>query len=327
MSKKMLSVAETAARIEAGARLAIAGDEALLRALPPGTWIGGTIPYFMSEDGGQCTTEALYVDELPQSEGALRIAAYGPDELAHIPRDAYERGYSLIILPAATPVHERFAKEAPEYEGMFLHPLVGWVAGVKLDDIGRVTPKVFEGPTGAVHEDAAVVLHVELPPAQTAIVDIVNVFEQGQGDTLTFDATGFQPEMVRVNGGEPQSFAAYLRAQGVDTRLPLVADYAGAMVNVSLQSVPEGDGAVALYAPVFEGVEYRFAQPVADYVETFTAAIPGTVPGVRFSCNCILNYVYSGLEGRRTGTLTGPMTFGEIAYQLLNQTMVYLRVE
>ncbi len=38
----------------------------------------------------------------------------------------------------------------------------------------------------------------------------------------------------------------------------------------------------------------------------------------------MLNYVYGKLEGRHTGKLTGPITFGEIAYQLLNQTLVYL---
>ena len=46
-----------------------------------------------------------------------------------------------------------------------------------------------------------------------------------------------------------------------------------------------------------------------------------------FSCNCILNYLYSELEGKKTGGITGPITFGEIAYQLLNQTMVYLTIE
>ena len=35
-----------------GKSLILAGDEALLRALPRGAWIGGTIPYFMSREGG-----------------------------------------------------------------------------------------------------------------------------------------------------------------------------------------------------------------------------------------------------------------------------------
>jgi hypothetical protein len=41
----------------------------------------------------------------------------------------------------------------------------------------------------------------------------------------------------------------------------------------------------------------------------------------------VLNYLHGSLEGRRTGSLQGPMTFGEIAYQLLNQTLVQITVE
>lgn len=47
---------------------------------------------------------------------------------------------------------------------------------------------------------------------------------------------------------------------------------------------------------------------------------------VVFSCNCILNYLFSNLENKKTGAFVGPVTFGEIAYQLLNQTLVYLEI-
>lgn len=46
-----------------------------------------------------------------------------------------------------------------------------------------------------------------------------------------------------------------------------------------------------------------------------------------FSCNCTLNFLYSELEGKRTGQLVGPVAFGEIAYQGLNQTLVYLQID
>jgi hypothetical protein len=46
-----------------------------------------------------------------------------------------------------------------------------------------------------------------------------------------------------------------------------------------------------------------------------------------FSCNCILNFLYGELEGKSIGTFTGPVTFGEIAYQLVNQTLVYVKAE
>ena len=45
-----------------------------------------------------------------------------------------------------------------------------------------------------------------------------------------------------------------------------------------------------------------------------------------FSFNCILNYLYGNLNGKKIPPYTGPVTFGEIAYQLVNQTLVYCEI-
>ena len=111
-----------------------------------------------------------------------------------------------------------------------------------------------------------------------------------------------------------------------DPKLPLTANYNGSIVNVSIQSVDEGNGVVQLYAPVFPGVEYKFGSPLADYVGAMQQAVETHTEDAAFSCNCILNYLYAGLEGKRTGRITGPITFGEIAHQLLNQTIVQLYI-
>ena len=76
--------------------------------------------------------------------------------------------------------------------------------------------------------------------------------------------------------------------------------------------------------PSVPDIEYRLAKPVNDYLGAFQEALGSVETDKVFGCNCVLNYLYSGLEGRRSEGFTGPMTFGEIAYQLLNQTMVYL---
>jgi hypothetical protein len=110
-------------------------------------------------------------------------------------------------------------------------------------------------------------------------------------------------------------------------RLPLVADYFGARVNVSFQSVDPTKREVRFYAPVFAGVSYKHAKPLHDYVQQFTEMLPSHLSKhPAFSCNCVLNYLYSELEGKRTGKITGPTTFGEVVYQLLNQTVAYLTV-
>jgi hypothetical protein len=64
---------------------------------------------------------------------------------------------------------------------------------------------------------------------------------------------------------------------------------------------------------------------VPDYVQAFRSATAGLSRDVPFACNCILNFLYGKMEGEHVG-LPGPLTFGEIAFQLLNQTMVYCDV-
>jgi hypothetical protein len=42
----------------------------------------------------------------------------------------------------------------------------------------------------------------------------------------------------------------------------------------SFQEVDAEKGVVKLYAPVFTGVKYRIAEPVADYIGSFGNALP-----------------------------------------------------
>jgi hypothetical protein len=321
----LMTTQEVVAKIKSGATLYLAGDEQLLAQLPKGNWIGGTIPYFMDTDGGTFSQDKIFVQEQSAQITSTVIKNYGVDALPMIASDSPDDGFSIVIIPGMSAAHARYAEDAPDYPGLFMKQIVGWIAGVDLADIGKVAPKVYNGVTGQALLDQAVVLHATLAPGKMAVVGIVNLFEQGDGDVLRFETDGFTVENCLVNG-QAKNFAAYLVDSEVDTLLPLVADYHGEMINVSLQRIDSDTGKVELYAPVFRGVEYRVAKPVTNYIEAFTARLPLNLAQPEFTCNCILNYLYSGLEGKRTGSLTGPVTFGEIAYQLLNQTLVYLQV-
>lgn len=321
----LMTLDQVAEKLQAGATLYLAGDESLLAQLPRGQWIGGTIPYFMDVSGGTFSRERIFVQEQSAPLEGHAIRSYGVESLAEIAKDSPEHGFSIVIIPGLSHAHAQYAHHAPDYEGLFMKSIVGWIAGVDLVDLGKAAPKVFNGASGEVIVDGAVALHATLPPGKIATVGILNLFEQGEGDVFRFERDGFSAEMCLVNG-EPMNFAAYLKRHEIDTRLPLVADYHGEMINVSFQSVDADAGRVDFYAPVFGEVEYRLAKPVPHYVEAFSAQIPGHVVRPEFSCNCILNYLYSELEGKKTGALTGPVTFGEIAYQLLNQTLVYLQI-
>ncbi|WP_319780112.1 DUF6976 family protein [Maridesulfovibrio sp.] len=328
MNQVLCSIKETMDMIADGKTLLIAGDETLLAKLPKGKWIGGTIPYFISTSkGGLVTQEQVFVTDISDVAASVTLKKYDQDDLGNVYVDAGDGGFSFIIIPASSPAHVSFALNAPNYKDFGSQPLVGWISGVLLDDLGKVKPKVFSGATGNSYEDEALVMHVDLIPGKTVDVGIVNIFEQAEGDTLTFNQDAFATEYVMVNGVK-KNFAEYIAEQGLDTKLPLVADYYGALINTSFQAVSAEDG-VSFYAPVFSGVRYKHAKSLSDYAAAFSKQLmDNNVAGkkIAFSCNCILNYLYSELEGKKTDPFVGPITFGEIAYQLLNQTLVYVDI-
>jgi len=324
MRQALLSIAETQAAIARGGHLLLAGDERALAQLPRGSWIGGTIPYFMAEAGGVVARDQVFVTELPDSVERVAITTYDPEGLHQLVVDGPDNGFTAVILPAGSAVHTRFALEAPHFPGFGSHPVVGWVSGVHLSELATAKAKVVSGLDPVAFDDRAVAMHVHMRPGKAVEIEIVNPFEQGQGDALGFPDNTMRVSDALING-ERRNFAAYIAERGLDTRLPLVADYCGTGINVSIQQVDHDRGEVVLYAPVFAGVTYRHARPIASYVAEFARQMPAIDEGIVFSCNCILNFLYSELEGKRTGGLVGPITFGEIAYQLLNQTAVYLR--
>lgn len=330
MRQTISSVADVKQMIEAGRKLLLAGDEDALRQLPKGDWLAGTIPYFISGDkGGMVSRELICATDITDLVASIEIVAYDQNSLSRVYAEGPKHGFSFIVIPAASKTHLSFALNGPNYKDFGVRPLIGWVAGVHLSDLGKKTPKVINGRTSDVLEEGALVLQATLPEGKVAEIGIVNLFEQGDGDILTFTSDDFAAKDVMVNG-EKRNFAAYIVKNKLDTKLPLVADYYGALVNISFQDVDEVEGQVKFYAPVFSGIRYKHARPVADYVKVFNERLSKECSidsnRVAFSCNCILNYLYSELEGKKTAPFSGPVTFGEIAYQLLNQTLVYLEI-
>lgn len=327
LTHRLASVDEAATLIRAGRPCCIAGEEALLMQLPRGCWIGGTIPYFMADAGGTCSRQEVFVTELPTGRLPAQVRTYDRGRLSRLCADGPEHGFSVMVLPAFSAVHEAFAEEAPGYEDMYLKPLVGWIAGKHLDD-AEARPRVVDGSTGERLDNAAVVLHLPLPASALVHVDIINLFTPGEGPVIEFEQGGFSGGDCRIDG-RPANLHDWWLSHQADPRWPLVADYHGALVNVSFKALDAQARRVEFYAPVFPGVAYRLARPLPDYSAAFAQAAAGRALSGDpvFCCNCILNYLHGQLQGRRTGRFHGPMTFGEIGYQLLNQTLVYLHVE
>ncbi|MBE7003160.1 MAG: hypothetical protein E7425_02595 [Ruminococcaceae bacterium] len=318
----LVTLEKAVSLINEGRTLHIAADDSLLAQLPTGKWIGGTTPYFIGGDGGVFTKDKLFVNEIDFASD-VKVAVYGKYNIFQIVEDCFDNGLTMLILPYGSKVAEKYAKEAPDVEELLLHPTVGWVSGHDL--ASAEAAKVYDGTTGESYTDKAVAMYLKLPEGKTAMINIVNIFEDDKDDpVITFPENALDVDKCMVNGRE-LNFADYIKTNSVDTQMPLVADYNGVYINISIKSVE--NGRVGLYAPVFKGIEYRFAKRVSNYVEEFNSriAVAGAEKPV-FSCNCILNYLYGNLEGKKTPPYTGPVTFGEVAYQLLNQTLTYCEI-
>jgi hypothetical protein len=314
--------------LEEGRSLLLAGSEAMLNRVPAGSWIGGTTPHIEGGGTGASQSSRVFATEIPDFNVGVDLEIYeSPEELRQIYRQAPENGFSVLIIPASGKMHQSFALEAPSYPDFATRPLAGWISGVPIRDLGRVLPRVYCGKTGRSYTDAAAVMKVHLPTSKYAEIGIVNIFEQGSGDDLMVESDGFIHSEVLVNG-EKRPFADFVAHSWLDTRLPLVADYNGLMINSSFQKIDTQTKAVHFYSPLFRGVKYRVAAPVLDYEAEFLRRMPETRRySSIFSFNCFLNYLLlAEIEGSFPDALLGPTTFGEVAYQLLNQTMVYVTI-
>lgn len=322
----LMTLDEASALIREGAVLSIAGAEALLDRLPAGQWVGGTSHYFLTEEGAIKTSEKVFVTRLPSGLGA-KIVYYPPGTLHRLVDEAPENGFSLVVIPTASEALQQFSEQGRFWHDIFLKPVIGWVSGIDLDQLGRQRAAIYHGLSRRRLREGAVVLHVTLPDDLLAAIEAVNIFEPDLRYVLRFPRTASSVTDCTVNG-QPRRLADFLIEQGnSEGRLPMIGNFAGARVNVSCQSIDVTNGRVQLYAPVFPDVEYFLARPLSDYVGHLAEEMhKREVRDVWFSCVCVRNYLHGELEGRRTGSLQGPGSFGEIAYQLHNQTLVALTI-
>ena len=318
-----MSFEKASKKITDGEILHIAGTESLLRKLPGGNWIGGSTEYFMNPEGGKVSDELLFVTAFPETE--FSIKSYDVRGIDQIANDSFDNGFSIVILPFDSEVHKEYAEKAADYDNMFLKDIAGWVSGLNLNVPGQ-TPIAVAGAAPTVYEDRAVALHIKAPQDKTVSINIINIFEQDENSPIIeFNEEGFSVRKCLING-EETVFADYIAKNNIDTKLPLVGDYSGAGVNISFKAIE--NGVVQFYAPVFSGIKYRMAKTIGDYEEAFHNHLSGiSDSNAVFSCNCILNFLYGGLEGKQIKAFMGPITFGEVAYQLVNQTLVYVTME
>jgi len=310
----LISFEQAASYINEKKCLHIAGAHHLLSRLPKGNWIGGATEYFMAKEGNTVSNELLFVNEFPYER--FEIKSYTTENIHQIAADACSSGFSLVIIPADSAVLREYAQHAADFTDMFMKEVAGWVS----------LPVTVNGVTGEVYGDKAVALHLEIPKDKVAQINMINIFVQDESaPVITFTQEGFSATTCLVNG-EETLLADYIKDNNVDTKLPLIGDYAGNGINISIKSI-EGN-VVHFLAPVFNGIKYKIAKNIPDYEKEFHNHLTSHKDAETvFSCNCILNFLHGDLEGKKFEVLAGPITYGEIAYQLVNQTLVYVTVE
>ena len=146
----MITFDEVSKKIMDGALLHVAGTETLLKKLPKGKWIGGSTEYFMTKDGGVVSNDRLFVTEFPYEN--FSIKSYGTDEIENVAADAFDNGFSIVIMPFDSAVHKKYAEKAAGFKDMFLKNITGWVSGVNLGVAGQ-TPTVVNGMTPSAYAE------------------------------------------------------------------------------------------------------------------------------------------------------------------------------
>jgi hypothetical protein len=322
---QLLSFEKTSELIKQGAVLAIAGAPKLLRTLPHGRWMGGTTYYFVDTHGGRKSDADLFVTDLTRI-GGTNFHVYHAGDVERIIGDTPGEGFSLVIMPAASHSLREFAEKGHSSDALF-KAVVGWVAGTDVSAADAPKPFVIDGRDGKVFDDAVVAAHVLLPQGKVAAIQILNPFESRGGATIRFERIGFNATECTVDG-KTVRLGQFLHAQNYgDGRLPLIGDFSGAGINASIRAINLATGQVDFYAPVFPGVDYHLAKPIENYAEAFAEKAKQLPTDTAvFGCNCILNYLYGELEGRAPLHPPGPITFGEVGHQLLNQTFVMLSI-
>lgn len=324
---KLTPVTEVNALVKAGKLLLLSGEEAVLQQIEKGNWIGGTIPYFMDNDGGCLDKNHVFVTDLTDIASEFSIKQYNAAQLESMFADRFKDGFTYVMIPAFSEVHSKYSIEMRYLPSLFDVVTMGWVTGVHLENIGKQQPKTVNGLTGEMLSDCLVAMHCKLPAHQYADIEIINVYEQDENSPVfSFPADSFSATDCTING-TPANLAEYILANKVDTGLPLIADYSGALINTTIEKVHQEQKTVSFFAPMVRNQEYRFAKPMPDRYKLFAEKLPANGSHIVCSCNCIVNYLNLSLEGKKTADFNGPFTFGEIAYILLNQTMVLLSVQ
>ncbi len=304
--------------------LSLAADEKVLDKLPQGNWIAGTIPYFMDVDGGKLDKNRIFVDDLTDFVQDFKITKYDKSNVKNIGNEGFENGFTVAVIPSDSQTLSEFAPNSLDYENIYKNPIVGFIAGIDMNELKTATAKTFFGKEPLKSEELCVAIHVKIPDNKVAASEIVNLNTiDPDSPKIEFPETSFTQSECFING-KKENIADFLTRENY--KLPLIADYQGALINRDIKIVDNENKKVHFFSPLFKGEKYRLAKPIDNYLQKFDDLLKNiNKDELAYAVICVSYLNLGNLEGK-TIPVTGPFTFGEISYQLLNQTVVYLKI-
>ena len=319
MIQGLFSVEEVAAMILDGKKMTVAGDAKLLAQLPKGDWIGGSTPFFILQQGGRVTShDKLFVNQLPNFVTETVIKEYDETNIRDIFIDGQQNGFTVLIIPYNSPIYLEYTLNATKYKNFAAHPVCGWVSGQPLEVIQTEKSYTASGTDSNIYTEKAVAMHVSLPENKFAEIHIYTPYQQGDGDIITFDYEGLTLKDAFING-ERRNFAEYLREINYNESIPFTADYCGAPISVVTCYISEDE--VLMAVPVFKSLEYRLSTIDKNIVEPSMSD-----DKIVFSVTCVGFFIQPELCQQYLKKMNGPVVYGEIAYQMVSQTTVYVTI-
>jgi len=326
MKRKLYTKQEVIKFISEGKKMVLSASEKMLDQLPKGNWIGGTSPYFMDADVGKFTEEKIFVDDFTHIATDFKIEKFDKDNIKNIAINSFQNGFTVLIIPGDSDTLFEFGINSFTYDKIFNNPVVGFIAGFDLDKIGELTPKVYNGQLNEKISNDGVAIHIKLPDNKVARAEILNLDTINRtSPKIKFPTTSFTQSECTING-EKANIADYLSQIEYKEGLPIIADYNGALINRDIKVIDKEKKEVAFFSPVFHDEIYYLANVIENYHELFGEKLKTENLNIQYSVICVSYYLLGNLENKKIQA-EGVFAFGEIAFQLLNQTLVFLEID
>ena len=320
--KSIYSIGEVEQLVKQGHSLVIAGEEEYLRLLSPGNWIGAVANRYLGTGADEIEPGMLFAFDLSEHLLTSRVCVYQSFNLDGLQRDCYGHGFSVVLMPAFSEVHRFYGIYSATLGYRYLNPVIGWVAGANLGTADMLEPLVIDGLTGRIYPDRAVVLHCLLKSDIDAKMQVINIFEPGDGDSMVFPEASFIARSCYVNG-KLANLVDYWHEVDPNPQLPLVASIGGALVNV-MPLQPVGHNSITMCSALIPGVEYRFAKPPEQMAAQLHRRVNELAENTILLTCCELLRPYLNSSTLQRTDLQAIYAPGETAYSLQNFTMVGL---